>query len=120
MYPGYIETRRLPAQLDRLAPGQVPARLHDLGQLPYFKGDVLRMPVVLLQSLQTGQQIYVMNFQNPADVRGNAEKWRRIGQRHQIALANLLKVSNGLPILWTGDFERHGPRRSAGSPSRPG
>ena len=29
------------------------------------------MPVVLLQYLQTGQQIYFMNFQNPADVRGN-------------------------------------------------
>ncbi len=73
-------------------------------KLPYFHGDVLRMPVVLLQSLQTGQQMYFMNFQNPADVRGNAEKWRRIGQRHQIALVNLLKVSNGLPIIWTGDF----------------
>ena len=62
------------------------------------------MPVVLLQSLQTGQQIYFMNFQNPADVRGNAQKWRLIGQRLQIALVNLLKASNGLPIVWTGDM----------------
>ena len=73
-------------------------------KLPYFKGDVLRMPVVLLQSLATGQQFYVMNFQNPADVRGNAEKWRLLGQRIQIALVNQLKVSNGLPIVWTGDM----------------
>ncbi len=73
-------------------------------KLPYFHGDVLRMPVVLLQSLQTGQQIYFMNFQNPADVRGNAQKWRLIGQRLQIALVNLLKASNGLPIVWTGDM----------------
>ena len=73
-------------------------------KLPYFHGDVLRMPVVLLQSLQTGQQIYFMNFQNPADVRGNAQKWRLIGQRLQIGLVNLLKVSNGLPIVWTGDM----------------
>ena len=73
-------------------------------KLPYFHGDVLRMPVVLLQSLQTGQQIYFMNFQNPADVRGNAQKWRLIGQRLQIALVNLLKTSNGLPIVWTGDM----------------
>jgi endonuclease/exonuclease/phosphatase family metal-dependent hydrolase len=73
-------------------------------KLPYFHGDVLRMPVVLLQSLQTGQQIYFMNFQNPADVRGNAQKWRLIGQRLQIALVNQLKVSNGLPIVWTGDM----------------
>ena len=62
------------------------------------------MPVVLLQSLQTGQQVYFMNFQNPADVRGNAQKWRLIGQRLQIALVNLLKASNGLPVVWTGDM----------------
>ena len=73
-------------------------------KIPYFHGDVLRMPVVLLQSLQTGQQIYFMNFQNPADVRGNALKWRLIGQRFQIALVNLLKTSNGLPVVWTGDM----------------
>jgi hypothetical protein len=73
-------------------------------KLPYFHGDVLRMPVVLLQSLQTGQQIYFINFQNPADVRGNAMKWRLIGQRLQIALVNQLKASNRLPIVWTGDM----------------
>jgi endonuclease/exonuclease/phosphatase family metal-dependent hydrolase len=73
-------------------------------KLPYFHGEVLRMPVVLLQSLQTGQQIYFMNFQNPADVRGNAQKWRLIGQRLQIALVNQLRASNNLPIVWTGDF----------------
>jgi hypothetical protein len=73
-------------------------------KLPYFHGDVLRMPVVLLQSLQTGQQIYFMNFQNPADVRGNALKWRLIGQRWQIALVNQLKNSNQLPVVWTGDM----------------
>jgi endonuclease/exonuclease/phosphatase family metal-dependent hydrolase len=73
-------------------------------KLPYFHGDVLRMPVVLLQSLQTGQQIYFMNYQNPADVRGNASKWRLIGQRLQIALVNQLRASNNLPIVWTGDM----------------
>jgi endonuclease/exonuclease/phosphatase family metal-dependent hydrolase len=73
-------------------------------KLPYFKGEVLRMPLVLLQSIQTGQQIYFMNFQNPADTRGNAEQWRLLGQRLQIALVNQLKASNGLPIVWTGDF----------------
>jgi endonuclease/exonuclease/phosphatase family metal-dependent hydrolase len=73
-------------------------------KLPYFHGDVLRMPVVLLQSLQTGQQVYFINFQNPADVRGNASKWRLLGQRFQIELVNLLKTSNGLPVIWTGDM----------------
>jgi len=77
-------------------------------KLPYFHGDVLRMPVVLLQSVQTGQQIYFMNFQNPADVRGNASKWRLLGQRFQIALVNQLRTSNNLPIVWTGDFNARG------------
>jgi len=73
-------------------------------KLPYFRGEVLRMPLVLLQSIQTGQQIYFMNFQNPADTRGNALKWRLLGQRIQIALVNQLKATNGLPIVWTGDM----------------
>ncbi|MXG89629.1 endonuclease/exonuclease/phosphatase family protein [Nocardioides flavescens] len=73
-------------------------------KLPYFKGDVLRMPVVLLRSNVTGQQFYVMNFQNPADVRGNAAQWRLTGQRWQIALVNQLRASNSLPILWVGDM----------------
>ena len=77
-------------------------------KLPYFHGEVLRMPVVLLQSLQTGQQIYFMNFQNPADVRGNALKWRLLGQRFQIALVNQLRSSNALPIVWTGDMNSKG------------
>jgi hypothetical protein len=73
-------------------------------KLPYFKGDVLRMPVVLLQNLATDQQFYVMNFQNPANTRGNANKWRLQGQRVQIALVNQLRASNQLPIIWTGDM----------------
>jgi hypothetical protein len=73
-------------------------------KLPYFKGDVLRMPVVLLQNLATGQQFYMMNFQNPADTRGNANKWRMQGQRVQIALVNQLRASNQLPVIWTGDM----------------
>jgi endonuclease/exonuclease/phosphatase family metal-dependent hydrolase len=73
-------------------------------KLPYFKGDVLRMPVALLRSNLTGQQFYVMNFQNPADVRGNAAQWRLTGQRWQIALVNQLRASNNLPILWVGDM----------------
>lgn len=73
-------------------------------KLPYFKGEVLRMPVVLLRSNVTGQQFYVMNFQNPADVRGNAAQWRLTGQRWQIALVNQLRATNNLPILWVGDM----------------
>jgi hypothetical protein len=73
-------------------------------KLPYFHGDELRMPLVLLQHLGTGQQVYFMNFQNPADVRGNAEKWRLIGQRRQSNLVNKLRDMSGLPVFWLGDM----------------
>ena len=104
IFPGYIET--VGFLRNSIAWRKDKFRLVSTTwiKLPYFHGDVLRMPVVLLQSLQTGQQIYFMNFQNPADVRGNAQKWRLIGQRLQIALVNLLKTSNGLPVVWTGDM----------------
>ena len=104
IFPGYIDT--IGFLRNSIAWRKDKFRLVSTSwlKLPYFKGEVLRMPVVLLQSLQTGQQIYFMNFQNPADTRGNALKWRLIGQRLQIALVNLLKTSNGLPIVWTGDM----------------
>ena len=104
IFPGYIET--VGFLRNSIAWRKDKFRLVSTTwiKLPYFHGDVLRMPVVLLQSLQTGQQVYFMNFQNPADVRGNAQKWRLIGQRLQIALVNLLKTSNGLPVVWTGDM----------------
>lgn len=104
IFPGYIDT---PGFLrNSIAWRKDKFRLVSTSwlKLPYFKGDVLRMPVVLLQSLQTGQQIYFMNFQNPADVRGNALKYRLTGQALQINLVNQLRASNGLPIVWTGDM----------------
>ena len=73
-------------------------------KVPYFKGDMLRMPVVLLQHLATGQQAYFMNFQNPADARGKARKWRLKGYRIQSDLVNRLRTETGLPVYWTGDF----------------
>lgn len=73
-------------------------------KVPYFNGDKLRMPVVLLQNVLTGQQAYFMNFQNPADARGNASRWRAEGRSIQIGLVNRLRVQTGLPVFWTGDL----------------
>jgi len=104
MFPGYIDTVGFLRNSIAWRKDKFSLVSTTWLKLPYFHGQVLRMPVVLLQSLQTGQQIYFMNFQNPADVRGNAQKWRLIGQRLQIALVNQLRASNNLPIVWTGDF----------------
>jgi hypothetical protein len=73
-------------------------------KLPYFHGEILRMPVVLLQNIGTGQQVYFMNFQNPSDTRGNAAKWRFEGQTYQMAYADSLRDTTGLPVVWTGDM----------------
>jgi endonuclease/exonuclease/phosphatase family metal-dependent hydrolase len=104
MFPGYIDTVGFLRNSIAWRKDKFRLVTSSWLKLPYFHGEVLRMPVVLLQSLQTGQQIYFMNFQNPADVRGNAMKWRLIGQRLQIALVNQLRDSNHLPIVWTGDM----------------
>ena len=73
-------------------------------KVPYFHGTVLRMPVVLLRNIQTGQQVYYSSFHNPADVRGNAEKWRDQATDIEIAMVNRLRTSSGLPVFVTGDM----------------
>lgn len=72
-------------------------------RVPYFHGETLRMPVALLQNVTTGQQAYFMNFQNPANARGDANRWRVAGRTLQINLVNRLRTT-GLPVYWTGDF----------------
>jgi endonuclease/exonuclease/phosphatase family metal-dependent hydrolase len=104
IYPGYVDTVGFLRNSIAWRKDKFSLVSASWLKLPYFHGEVLRMPVVLLKSIQTGQQIYFINFQNPADVRGNAQKWRLIGQRLQIDLVNQLKASNNLPIVWTGDM----------------
>lgn len=103
-FPGDIETRGF--LRNTIAWRQDTWRLVSTSWMfvPYFKGEELRMPVVLLQHLASGQQIYFMNFHNPADVRGNQLKWRLKGQRRQIDLVNELRATSGLPVFWTGDM----------------
>lgn len=73
-------------------------------KIPYFHGTVLRMPVVLLRNLQSGQQAYFSSFHNPADARGPAAKWRKQATDIEIALVNRLRAESGLPVYVTGDM----------------
>lgn len=73
-------------------------------KIPYFHGNEIRMPVVRLQNLVNGQQAYFMNFHNPANARGPAQKWRNIAASRQIAKANQLRAETGLPVFLTGDM----------------
>jgi Ca2+-binding EF-hand superfamily protein/endonuclease/exonuclease/phosphatase family metal-dependent hydrolase len=77
--------------------------------IPYFHGNIRKMPVVLLRNKQTGQETYVANFHNPASTKrvGDQERFREQAERIQVALANRLRKT-GRPVIITGDMnERH-------------
>lgn len=72
-------------------------------RIPYFHGRDRNIPVLLLKNKQSGISIYMTNFHNPADVRGNQQHWRNVATQRQIVLFNAL-AKTGLPILVTGDM----------------
>jgi endonuclease/exonuclease/phosphatase family metal-dependent hydrolase len=72
-------------------------------KITYFGGNELRMPYVLLRNKATGLEYYFANFHNPADVHGDASRWRAEAKRREIALANQL-VATGTPLILTGDM----------------
>lgn len=73
--------------------------------IPYFKGNLIRMPYVLLRQKKTGQLAWFANFHNPANTHGNGRKWRAKATRIQIDLANRLRRDYpGIPVHFTGDF----------------
>ena len=74
--------------------------------IPYFRGSIRHMPYVRLRNLETGTDVWVANFHNPANTRrfGNNSRWRAEATRRQIRLANLLRDETGLPVVFTGDF----------------
>ena len=71
--------------------------------IPYFQGKPVKMPVVKLRHRKTGRAVYFANFHNPADVNGNAQKWRDQARRKQIALAKRIGRT-GVPLVITGDM----------------
>lgn len=78
---------------------------HTIG-IPYFHGNIINMPYVRLRNLDTGTDVWVANFHNPASVksRGDQSRHRAEATRRQIALANRLRAETGLPVIFTGDF----------------
>ena len=78
----------------------------DTVAVPYFRGKLIPMPVVLLANKATGQQMYVANFHNPATTGqyGRNEVWRDRATQIEIDLVNRLHRSTGLPVIVTGDM----------------
>jgi endonuclease/exonuclease/phosphatase family metal-dependent hydrolase len=74
--------------------------------LPYFHGNLVRMPFVRLQHRSSGRQVNVINIHNPATTRrwGDNERWRDLATAREIRLANRLRASTGAPVLLMGDF----------------
>ena len=75
-------------------------------EIPYFNGNLIKMPYVRLHNLATGTDVWVANFHNPASVksRGDQSRWRAEATQRQVALANRLRADTGLPVVFTGDF----------------
>lgn len=72
---------------------------------PYFRGKFSRRPLVLLQSLATGQKVFVMNTHNPADTYGNALAYRNQAVQIEAALITKLRSTHpDIPVVFTGDM----------------
>ncbi len=73
-------------------------------QIPYFKGNMIRMPLVKLRHRETGRRTWVFNTHNPANSKGDAWKWRKKGFRIEADLVNSLREAHpNIPVLITGD-----------------
>jgi hypothetical protein len=73
-------------------------------QIPYFHGNLIRMPYVLLQNKLTGRQAWFFNSHNPADAHGPAQRWRNKAVAIEIALFNRLQADYPTtPVISTGD-----------------
>jgi len=73
-------------------------------QIPYFHGNLIRMPYVLLRNRLTGREAWFYNSHNPADAHGPAQRWRNAAVRLEVGLFNQLRVDYPTtPVISTGD-----------------
>lgn len=72
-------------------------------EIPYFYGNIRRVPAVLLRERATGRTAWFLNVHNPADVRGDAAQYR--AQALAIEKQKIIDLSaTGRPVFLTGDF----------------
>ncbi len=77
--------------------------------IPYFHGNLVPMPYVLLKHRETGRLAWFINIHNPASTRGPAQHWRDAATAKEIALMNQLQAPDapgklGIPTFLMGDF----------------
>lgn len=79
-------------------------------KIPYFYGNPVKMPYVLLRNVQTGRLAWFFNTHNPADARGPAAKYRAAGYRLEWALQKQLRTEYpNVPFFSTGDKNAREP-----------
>nr|WP_237448013.1 endonuclease/exonuclease/phosphatase family protein [Nocardioides flavescens] len=73
--------------------------------IPYFGGQIIRRPVVRLENIESGREVWFFNTHNPATTPrwGNNARWRAAAISLEIQLANELGA-DGTPVVFTGDF----------------
>ena len=79
-----------------------------LTPVPYFHGDRVPMPHVLLRNLRTGEEVWFANFHNPADAHGPAQRFRVAASRVEASLFRTL-LATGHPLVVTGDLNERAP-----------
>lgn len=74
--------------------------------VPYFRGNIKQMPVVLLREKATGRTFYIINVHNPASIAkygGDHSKWR--AKAIAIEKAKVVELrKTGRPVFLTGDL----------------
>jgi hypothetical protein len=78
--------------------------------IPYFHGQLIRRPVVKLENIESGRQVWFFNTHNPASTPrwGNNARWRAVAIARETALADDLG-SDGTPVVFTGDYNDRAP-----------
>lgn len=76
-----------------------------LFDIPYFEGNIRKMPAVKLKDKQTGKEVWVISVHNPADTKDhpkNAANRAEAIKRERAFIEDLKK--SGVPVIITGDF----------------
>lgn len=76
--------------------------------IPYFHGNRVPMPYVLLRNRSSGHEVWFYNTHNPADAYGPAGHWRAIATSIEASLVRHL-TSDGTPMIVTGDMNDRAP-----------
>jgi endonuclease/exonuclease/phosphatase family protein len=76
--------------------------------IPYFHGNRVPMPYVLLRNLHSGREVWFYNSHNPADAHGPAAHWRAVATSIEASLVRNL-TADGTPMIVTGDMNDREP-----------